>query len=202
MLKTTKTHIPENSSDASWTLFDIVGVLLSVFCISIAVLIAVYFLVSDRNLVLDILKFVMSASMLFLPLIWVSKRYNLSIKSLGLRKGPFSWAKIFLFGVIAFLGLIPLIFFVPESQGLTSLDYTTSKLVFYLIIYPISIGGFAIIVLAPIGEEVLFRGFIYSFLRRKTGIIPGLILQALLFSVIHLDFFLETRHIYSYHVLL
>ena len=54
-------------------------------------------------------------------------------------------------------------------------------------------GGFAVIVLAPIGEETLYRGFVYRGLRnsfaRRFGNTPGITVAALLagalFSVVH-----------------
>lgn len=42
-------------------------------------------------------------------------------------------------------------------------------------------------VLAPICEEILFRGFLYSALRRYWGIFPSMLLSAGLFAGIHLD---------------
>ena len=42
-------------------------------------------------------------------------------------------------------------------------------------------------VFAPICEETLFRGFLYSSLRRKMGIFPSVVISAALFAVLHLD---------------
>lgn len=42
-------------------------------------------------------------------------------------------------------------------------------------------------VLAPICEEILFRGFLYTALRRYWGILPSMLLSAALFAGIHLD---------------
>ncbi len=46
---------------------------------------------------------------------------------------------------------------------------------------------FTIGVLAPICEESLFRGFIYSSLRRKFSVLPSVLLSATLFAGAHLD---------------
>lgn len=40
-------------------------------------------------------------------------------------------------------------------------------------------------VIAPIGEEILFRGYIYPAMKRLVGAIPAAILAALLFAAIH-----------------
>ena len=42
-------------------------------------------------------------------------------------------------------------------------------------------------VFAPICEETLFRGFLYSSLRRKMGIFPSVVISSALFAVLHLD---------------
>lgn len=42
-------------------------------------------------------------------------------------------------------------------------------------------------VLAPICEESLFRGFLYTYLRRSWGVLPSALLSAGLFSLAHLD---------------
>ncbi len=42
-------------------------------------------------------------------------------------------------------------------------------------------------VLAPICEEILFRGFLYSALRKYWGILPSMLLSAFAFAGIHLD---------------
>lgn len=46
---------------------------------------------------------------------------------------------------------------------------------------------FTLGVLAPICEETLFRGFLYTSLRRYRGVFPCLLLTALLFAGVHMD---------------
>jgi hypothetical protein len=46
---------------------------------------------------------------------------------------------------------------------------------------------FTVSVLAPICEESLFRGFLYSSLRRRLNFLPSALITALLFAGIHLD---------------
>lgn len=45
------------------------------------------------------------------------------------------------------------------------------------------------VVLAPIGEEVYFRGFLYPALRQRFGAAKGIILTALFFSSMHFDLY-------------
>ncbi|CAN5252693.1 hypothetical protein BH10CYA1_BH10CYA1_09970 [soil metagenome] len=46
---------------------------------------------------------------------------------------------------------------------------------------------FTLGVLAPICEETLFRGFLYTSLRRYWGVMPSLLLTAFLFAGVHMD---------------
>lgn len=47
----------------------------------------------------------------------------------------------------------------------------------------------AAIIVAPIAEEILFRGLIFNFLREKISLKYSIIIQALLFGIIHLNVF-------------
>jgi hypothetical protein len=42
-----------------------------------------------------------------------------------------------------------------------------------------------LVVLAPIVEELLFRGLLYRYLRGRTGIVLAVALSALVFAVLH-----------------
>lgn len=44
-----------------------------------------------------------------------------------------------------------------------------------------------LVILAPLAEELLFRGWIYTGLRDRLGILPGILLTAGLFAAIHWD---------------
>jgi membrane protease YdiL (CAAX protease family) len=49
--------------------------------------------------------------------------------------------------------------------------------------------GTLLIGVAPIAEEVFFRGFLYQAFRNSWGVLPGAVLSGLLFGAIHLEFF-------------
>ncbi len=68
----------------------------------------------------------------------------------------------------------PVISFVMQAAKTNSVP---AAVIFYL-----TLG-----VLAPICEEILFRGFLYTALRRYWGILPSMLLSAALFAGVHLD---------------
>ena len=49
--------------------------------------------------------------------------------------------------------------------------------------------GVLLIVVAPVAEEIFFRGFLYQAFRNSFGIWPGAILSGLVFGAIHLELF-------------
>jgi membrane protease YdiL (CAAX protease family) len=49
--------------------------------------------------------------------------------------------------------------------------------------------GLLLVAVAPVAEEVFFRGFLYQALRNSFGIWPGAIVSALIFGVIHFELF-------------
>jgi membrane protease YdiL (CAAX protease family) len=48
--------------------------------------------------------------------------------------------------------------------------------------------GFFMCIVAPITEELIFRGLMYPWLRQRWGVAVGIIVSSLLFSAVHLDF--------------
>lgn len=40
----------------------------------------------------------------------------------------------------------------------------------------------------PIAEELIFRGFLYNFLKERWGVWPGVVISSLIFGIIHADF--------------
>jgi len=49
--------------------------------------------------------------------------------------------------------------------------------------------GVLLIVVAPLAEEIFFRGFLYQAFRNSFGVLPGALLSGLIFGGIHLEFF-------------
>lgn len=67
----------------------------------------------------------------------------------------------------------------PENQDLVNMmaeGNSTSLLVAL---------GFSAVIIAPVTEEIAFRGFLYNILRQRCGIIAATIASSLFFSVIH-----------------
>jgi membrane protease YdiL (CAAX protease family) len=122
---------------------------------------------------------------LIVPAWWFTvRKYKLSWKSLGLRKfdlatlaiGCGMMVFVYTFNLLYNLGLM--------FRGIQSayepsnlFDAGTSPWLIFL----------AGIVVAPLVEEIFFRGFLYPGLREKYGWIPAALISAALFAAVHLQ---------------
>jgi membrane protease YdiL (CAAX protease family) len=107
------------------------------------------------------------------------------------KTGPF---KLILSGIMTWFIAVPLVIAAYAvaskfgSQGSSNpvigivMDaaHTGNVLAFFM--FYITLGVFA-----PMCEETLFRGFLYSSLRRKMGVFPSVVISAALFAALHLD---------------
>jgi hypothetical protein len=173
---------------AIWTIKDILIVFPGVLFISIVFYISLLYLFGDTVGTFRLARYVSSILMIFLPVMWVKKRYGLSKEVLGLRRGRYSKNINVVIGILTGVLYTVLIQITPLQYTPVSNRLKVTEHIYDLITAPISISGFATIVLAPIGEEIMDRGFMYGYLRRKVGVTIGLLLQAMIFSLLHLKY--------------
>jgi hypothetical protein len=92
------------------------------------------------------------------------------------------WALLGFFAFLTF-GAIYQALLQPEvEQGVTDAlgaDQGTFGLI---------MAGFMVIVLAPVAEEIFFRGFLYGALRTRFGVIAAASINGAMFGVVHYDF--------------
>ena len=184
IIKYTKPDIP----NAVWTIRDILIVTFCVLACSILFYIILLAFFGDNKATFRIARYVGSLLMIFTPLVWVKRKYGLSKEILGLRKGNLSLPFYILLGIGAAVIYSLIIQLTPLRYGAAITGFKISYSYIDLILLPLSISGFASIVLTPVGEEIMDRGFTYGYLRRKLGVAQGLFLQALLFSLLHFDY--------------
>jgi membrane protease YdiL (CAAX protease family) len=97
-----------------------------------------------------------------------------------------SWRQLLLFGVSALLALDLVDFLItqllPPSTQLTG-DINE------LLLFGTTLRGMgvmlAVLVLAPLGEELLFRGFVYRYLLENRGVTEAVLISSLLFALFH-----------------
>jgi membrane protease YdiL (CAAX protease family) len=181
--KYTETDIP----NAVWTIRDVLIVILCVLASGILFYIAALAFFGDNKATFRIARYVGSLLMIFTPLVWVKRKYGLSKEILGLRKGNLSLPFYILLGIGAAVIYSLIIQLTPLRYGAAITGLKISYSYIDLILLPLSISGFASIVLTPVGEEIMVRGFMYGYFRKRLGAALGLLLQAIVFSLLHLS---------------
>jgi membrane protease YdiL (CAAX protease family) len=123
---------------------------------------------------------------LFVPLLWTRKYHGASFEDLGIKKGRWPVIITVLLGAGAGVG-----YYLLESVVVgrkVVFDFSLLNAVARTALWGFSFHGFIGFVFGPISEEVYFRGFLYGYLKGRLGIRPGLLLQALIFSLFHVGF--------------
>jgi membrane protease YdiL (CAAX protease family) len=92
---------------------------------------------------------------------------------------------LFLFFLVMFLGMIITMIYPvePDLQEFAKIILMVDS--FEELVLMVLMG----VVLAPIGEEAFFRGFLYPALRARGGMRGGIVLSALFFSIMHFDIY-------------
>mgnify|MGYP001114456834 CR=1 FL=1 len=135
--------------------------------------------------VLMLAVFSLEAVLLIPAWIWGGRKYGGGWRSLGLRR--FALLKAAVLGLFAFSGILAINAMwdvVRKRLGLAPQPD-------YLPLFGEGLGGLASAlilggVVAPLAEEVFFRGYLYAGFRERFGIGWGAVISALLFSVVHL----------------
>ncbi|MFO7917472.1 MAG: type II CAAX endopeptidase family protein [Anaerolineae bacterium] len=185
----------ERQQGVPWTLRDMVYASIAALCLIALGLSGVMGLLNLLDIDLtDSLSsgmpvlLVFSLEILLLPPVWWwgLKRYDRDWQSVGLRCSP--WlisAALFFFGLV----LILLINFLWELLR-RRLGWAAQP--DFLPLFGGGIRGLMLAlflgsVVAPVAEEIFFRGFFYAGLRGRWGTVWGMIASSLLFALVHLS---------------
>ncbi|NPV28000.1 MAG: CPBP family intramembrane metalloprotease [Firmicutes bacterium] len=117
-------------------------------------------------------------------------KYQCRPEDLGL--GNYPWPRALWLGFLGGISLFSLMFVgaslislvypeVPAPQPFAEIVMRVKN--WRELIIPLLVGS----VLAPVSEEMYFRGFVYPYLRSRLGVRMALWLSAMFFSVLHLD---------------
>ena len=112
----------------------------------------------------------------------------LGLKFDGLGKG-FAWGLGL--GLPLFVAALGVAYVSQEIFGPTTTDYVSQSM---NSLTSTGIGGlliflllFTLVVLAPVCEEIFFRGYLYPALRNRMGMQPAMLLNGLLFAAAHFE---------------
>jgi membrane protease YdiL (CAAX protease family) len=109
---------------------------------------------------------------------------------LGLTR--FSWRDLLITGIVGGSSIFSLVILVmaliisilphyPQPQPFAELILETRE--WHEMVIPLILGG----ILAPLGEELYFRGFIYPVFRSRFGVFPAVLITSIFFAALHFD---------------
>lgn len=175
---------PSLEAGVPWTPRDLLyGFLIWLAAIGAALVIGLALVQTSKSLALAVAESVAEAALVLPVWLLAVRKYRLTWQDVGLR--AFTWGLLGLgcIGLVAFyvfnlcyasvLGLFNL---QVEPQLIQQMGTSTQAL-------PLLIAG---VFVAPISEELFFRGFLYAGLREKIGVAWAAIVSAALFSVAHI----------------
>ncbi len=176
-----------------WSPLEAMGVIV-VSLLATLVATAGFALVADsQGTALILGGLVYEACLAGVSVLWVRTMHRTAFAALGLRTlRPLrdAWvgfvSGIGIFGVVV-LVVAPLVYLVisvlagrpvtPPAQDVLPADPGTAQ---------IALQGFAVVVAAPIGEEIFFRGFLHGALRARAGFGFATTVSSVVFAVFHL----------------
>ena len=170
-----------------WTIIDVAAVFCGVLAAEAIIVILCISVIGSEKAALRLSRYLGGILLMLIPVYWVNKRYALRVEALGLRRTclhvrwmPFA----VLLSALVYCVTSRLILVGAESLH-SNMNISENFLA--IVMLPFSIDGFPSIILSPIGEEILYRGFVYGWLRTRFGILVGIITQSLVFSFFHYD---------------
>jgi membrane protease YdiL (CAAX protease family) len=131
----------------------------------------------------------------FLPVLIVTRAYKAKVKEIGLEtlvSLPAVWVGIFS-GAVLWATVLLVNYLIesvfgpgPTHPDIERLSATSSAIDYLLLSFPV-------LILTPISEEVYARGFVYTILRKRYGIVAAMVASSVLFAAFHLSlwFFLQ-----------
>ena len=150
---------------------------------------------SSRNLLmifntsfLDILVFCIIAYFVII-------KYRQGWSALGLSMK--NWLRGVFLGIIGYIAILPLflliVLLITRISGYFDYQPPVHLLVniFFKEDNPFILGGVIVlaVLVAPVIEEIVFRGFIYSAVKKRTGVTLAIIVTSALFSLLHMSIF-------------
>ncbi|MBM7557901.1 CPBP family intramembrane glutamic endopeptidase [Halanaerobacter jeridensis] len=185
--------------DDLWNLGDILLISIIVFGGRIPIYQITKIIFSSSSLLIlnFIVHLIQSLLLVCLTLSFVVFKYNHSLTFFGLKKikpvkninygllgGIFIWLLITLINNCIYVVTTEFFQCRPATQAAVKSLLSSENLFLFLV------HSLLIVIIAPITEEIFFRGFIYLYCKNKVGIKWGIIISALVFGLAHFNFWI------------
>ena len=117
-------------------------------------------------------------------LTWFCKRKNVSWREFGFPTQRLS--RSWILGTLIGLSL-PTVVNIVQLNMIKILTSVSTSHFFYMIIFPFTVEGVSRIVLSPIVEEIVDRGTLYRLIRRRVGMMGGILMSSFIISLSHIS---------------
>lgn len=189
-----------NDKSQKWELRDAFMVILTMVCLILALNIGLVlidvraiFLQSAHRSIITLALFLIQEAIFLAPLYYlVIKKYRLNLAALGFR--DIGWKQILKwilkgFGLVILFNMFFVLFMTHFGQTVPGFGEQTSHIpLFGASFFDMALATFILVIIAPIVEEILFRGFLLqTFLARFTPWVASVV-TAGFFAVIHFEF--------------
>lgn len=141
------------------------------------------------SLVLAAVIYFITTALVLLPLLVRRVSFKELLDKLGLSKPPrlsmVTWS-LFLWGLYFACSLVVVI--ILSTLQLPGLDLQQEQEIGFRNLqygYEFVAAFLALVVLAPLFEEIIFRGYLYGRLRRRSGVIFSMVVTSLVFGLVH-----------------
>ncbi len=186
-------QVPWKIKDIITTFIIIILLLGGIFFIEYIFNISQFLKLYFSNSFLILIAFIFQWIIFLLPVVFLTQRkYGLKVKYFLLKKlnfFPSLWLAIKGYGFYIFISLIISIFVIYSGLKIPGYQIQEPILRFFgETNLDFLIAGLLIIIIAPILEELFFRGFLLGTLSNRVGIFYGSILSALIFALLHGQF--------------
>jgi membrane protease YdiL (CAAX protease family) len=121
-------------------------------------------------------------------IVWVKVVSRAKLSSLGVSPSPLRDVATGLVGglVLTFVALVASFVVVTALTAITGhTPHQPDQIPRYVTGASLVISGVLVVLAAPFGEELLFRGFLYNALRRKWATWPSALVSGVLFALLH-----------------
>ena len=133
------------------------------------------------------LSYVVAMALIILIPPRIAKKWGVSRKGLGLNELP-TWTDIglapvaFIVSLILAAGLVALFSLFPwfNAEQTQNLGFST-----FIMGWDRIVSFITLLLVAPIAEEIIFRGWLYGKIREKWGMLPSILVVSTLFGLVH-----------------
>lgn len=175
-------------SKVTWSIYDILLISVTLFLADFAFVFVWSGIAGfDSEGFWNATKYFVGLTGALLPVLWVKMRYGSEKSALGLTMGLWGNWRTIAAGILSSVACALLSSLL--INGTITFPTLTEDHVIAILTAPISLKGIPLFILAPIAEEIYFRGLLYGYLVKRLGELPGLVIQAILFSSIHFYLF-------------